>query len=89
LISYSINLHVERIIISGTDVGPERAEEIRAQIGSELHNMLSQEGLPGGVLETRVSRISVPPPRLAEDKSTGALARGIARSVYGAIRGVK
>ncbi len=82
-----INLHIERVVLEGIDVGAGDRELIRESIASELGRMLGDgglgNGLSGGISRSRVMAGDV---QLTADKPV-EFGRRIAGSVFKGVGG--
>jgi len=66
-----VNVHIDRIMLSGLDIPPGRADSLRSSIGLELHKVLAEEGQAEGMTAGAISRISVPTVRSSDLRSEG------------------
>lgn len=86
--AYSIE--IERIILTDLGVTPDRAEHIRALVGTELRRLLAQgeglEGLTGG----EIRHLAAPSMHVADAHDDDQrIANGVAQSIAQAIHGAK
>jgi hypothetical protein len=76
-------VEIDRLVLRGLDITPERAEQIRALLEMEMGRQLEgglAEDLAGG------ERLDATPVRLGESQSDGQLAAGVAKSIVQALR---
>ncbi len=78
-----INLHIERVVLEGVDVGAGDQELIWESVASELGRMLGDRGLANGCSRSRVMAGDV---ELSVGKSV-EFGRRIARSVFKGVGG--
>ncbi len=82
----NINLHVDRLVLDGLNVGPGGGASIGRAVEAELSRLLSEGGLAPGLR----SGGSIPAIRggsigIGGDEKPSKLGREIARSVYNGI----
>ena len=82
-------VEIDRIVLTGLDVTPDRAERIRALMGVELQRILESGGRLEGLAGGEVRRLDAPAVHVADLRSDGRIASGLARSIAQAVRGVK
>ena len=78
----NINLHIERLILDGIDLGPAQRQQLRAAVQQELVRLLGA-GTPLTQLGGAVPSISSPAIEL--QKNPKEFGKQIAGSVYGGI----
>lgn len=82
----NINLHIERLVLEGLDVGPGQGVQVKAAVEAELTRMLADGGLSGALQSggalTHVKSAGI---QLANVSSPAGLGKQIAGSVYGGI----
>jgi hypothetical protein len=83
-----MNIHIDRIILKDMDVDPDRASGLRFSLRSELERIIASEGLPDGIVEGKVSRISAPAINASESGGERALAGSLARSIHRGLGGL-
>jgi hypothetical protein len=82
----NINLHIERLVLDGLNIGPEQGAQVKTAVEAELSRLLTEGGLAsglqgGGALnQVRSSGI-----QLANDRNPAGLGKQIAGAVYGGI----
>ena len=83
------SIEIDRIILTDLDVTPDRAEHIRALVGTELCRLLAQgeglEGLTGG----EIRHLAAPSMHVTDARDDHRIANGVAQSIAQAIRGAK
>ena len=83
------SIEIDRIILTDLGVTPDRAEHIRALVGTELRRLLMQgeglEGLAGG----EIRHLAAPSMHLTNARDDHHIANGVAQSIAQAIRGAK
>jgi hypothetical protein len=81
-----VNLHIERLILDGIDVGPAQRPVLREALEAELGRLLAEggigEGLAGG---GAVPSVRVKGFQMGEGYDAAQLGRQVAQSVYGGI----
>jgi hypothetical protein len=80
-----LNVHIDRIVLSGLDVDPGRADSLRSSIGRELQRVLAERGLTEGLKGGAISRISIPAMKASDLGSEALIASKVAKSVYRAL----
>ena len=81
----TINLHIDRIVLDG--VGQMDTVQLSLVIRKELHRLISVQGLPGSLNQSRtVKQIVAEPINLSDSIRERSLGNKIAASVY---RGMK
>ena len=79
-------VEIDRIMLTGLDVTPDRAEHIRTQVEAELRHRLQREGLPHSLPGGRVNHLRAPEMRLAEPHSDSSVAGALAGKIFHALR---
>jgi hypothetical protein len=82
-----VNVHIDRIVLSGLDIAPGRADSLRSSIGLEVQRVLAERGLVEGMTSGAVSRISIPAMNASDLGSEALIASNVARSVKSALGG--
>ena len=82
----NINLHIERLVLDGLNIGPGHGTQVKAAVEAELTRMLVGGGLSdalqsGGALY-KVKNAGI---ELTDDGSPARLGEQIAGAVYGGI----
>jgi hypothetical protein len=82
----NVNLHIDRLILDGIDVGPAQRPHLQAAVEAELGRLLTE----GGMGESLAAGGAVPSLRaegfqMSGDGNPAQLGQQIARSVYGGI----
>lgn len=82
----NINLHIERLVLNGLDIGPGQGANVKKAVEAELSRLLVEGGL-ASALQAGVAlpRINVDPVRVNKGTDPSCLGQQIARSVYGGI----
>ena len=80
-----LNVHIDRIVLSGLDIPPGKVDSLRSSIGQELQNALAEGGQVEGMTAGAVSRISIPAANASDLGSEALIARTVARSVHSAL----
>ena len=82
----NINLHIERLVLEGLNIGPGQGSQVKAAVEAELTRMLTGGGLSGALQSggalTHVRSAGI---QLANDSSPVGLGKQIAGAVYGGI----
>ena len=82
----NIDLHIERLVLDGLNVGPGQGALVKAAVEAELSRLLTEGGLaPGLQSGTALPNIRANPMRISGDTNPSSLGQEIARSVYGGI----
>jgi hypothetical protein len=79
-------IEIERILLSGIDVTPERAYRLRGLVAAELRRLLEQEGLEMRGRSAMVRSITATPLPSAEAADDRHLATGLARRIVQSLR---
>ena len=82
----NINLHIEKLVLEGLEIGPGQGAKVKATVEAELSRLL-QEGeissrLQGG---GALPNIRITPVKVSGNANPKALGAQIAQSVYGGI----
>jgi hypothetical protein len=80
-------LTVDRLVVTGAAVTPERAERLRALVELEVRQRLAHEGLPGDLHDASVLRVQAPEVTLAEPEGDATAATAIAERILRALGG--
>lgn len=81
----NINLHIERLVLDGIDVGSNQSKRLQASITSELTQLLSCGNIaPSLTSEATLKSVSASSIQLNDTKQQ-ILGQQIAQSVYGGI----
>jgi len=78
----NINLHIERLILDGIDLGPAQRQQLRAAVEQELVRLLGA-GTPLTQIGGAVPSISTP--AIEQHNNPKEFGKQIAGSVYGGI----
>jgi hypothetical protein len=82
----NINLHIERLVLDGLDIGPGQADRVKAATEAELSRLLSEGGLASSFQVTSaVPNVRADPIQVSSDTKPASLGRRISRAVYGGI----
>lgn len=82
-----IRIHIDEIRLRGLNLPPGRREQVRQEAMRQLHQLLSQQGLPPGSATRRnLPDITVPARSLPAGASDSELARALARAIYESLR---
>lgn len=81
-----ITVHIDRIVLTGLDITPDRTEYIRTLVEAGLQSRLQQEGWARDLSGREVTRLDAPRMNLAEPLSDGLLAGALTRNIAGALR---
>ncbi len=84
-----ISVYIDRIVLTDLWVTPERAEHIRAMVGTELGRLLERRGLPEGLTGGHIPSLDVQSVQPAESRSDSSLASSLARNVAQALQGLR
>jgi hypothetical protein len=82
-------VEIERIILTGFDLTPGRAERIRALVELELQSLLQNGIGQDGMTSCEVPHLYGPQVHLSEPESDAHLASGVATSIAETLNGVK
>jgi hypothetical protein len=77
---------IDRIVLTGLDLTPDRAEHIRTLVEAGLRSRLQREGWARDVSGNEVTRLEAPGIQLAQPHSDGFLADALTRNIAGALR---
>jgi sirohydrochlorin ferrochelatase len=82
----TINLHIERLVLEGLELGPGQGDLVRAAVAAELARLLTEGGLTSqfqsGVALPSVRAGTI---RIAPASEPAQLGGQIAQAVYGGI----
>ncbi len=82
----NINLHIERLVLDGLDIGPGQGRQVKSAVEAELSRLLRDSGLASALQNgVALPRINVEPVRMSQGNDPDRLGQQIARSVYGGI----
>ncbi|MFZ4859037.1 MAG: hypothetical protein ACOYL3_21890 [Desulfuromonadaceae bacterium] len=82
----NINLHIERLILDGLNIGAGQGAQVKVAVEAELTRLLTEGGLAAGLEGGgAISNITAHPMRISGDASPADLGQEIARVVYGGI----
>ena len=82
----AFRVDIDRIVLTGLDVTPERAEHIRTLVESGLRRQLQREGSPQGIAGGAVKSLHTPEMHLAEPHSDSSVAGALAANISYALR---
>jgi hypothetical protein len=82
----TLRVDIDRIILTGLEVTPDRAEHIRTLVETGLRRQLQREGLPQGLAGGQVNRLHAPEVHLAEPHSDSSVAGTLAGNLFYALR---
>ncbi len=82
----NINLHIERLILDGVDIGPNQRHLLHASVQSELCRLLTEGGVaPQLTAGGAQPLVTSPAIQLGSGHGPTELGRQIAGAVYGGI----
>jgi hypothetical protein len=82
----AFRVDIDRIVLTGLEVTPDRAEHIRTLVETGLQRQLQREGLPQGMAGGQVKSLHTPEMHLAEPHSDSSLAGALAGTISYALR---
>jgi hypothetical protein len=82
----AFRVDIDRIVLTGLEVTPDRAEHIRILVETGLQRQLQREGLPQSLRSAEVGRLHPPEVRLAEPQSDSSLAGALTKNISNALR---
>lgn len=82
----AFRVDIDRIVLTGLEVTPDRAEHIRTQVEAELLHRLQREGLPQGLAGGQMNRLPAPEMHLTEPHSDGSVSGALAGNLFHALR---
>jgi hypothetical protein len=82
----AFRVDIDRIVLTGLEVTPDRAEHIRRLVETGLQRQLQREGLPQGMAGGQVRSLLTPEMHLAEPHSVSSVAGALAGSISHALR---
>lgn len=82
----NINVHIERLVLDGLNIGPDQGAQVKAGVEVELSRLLREGGLlpdfqGGGV----IPKVRANPAQISGEATPSSLGQEIARAVYGGI----
>lgn len=82
----NINLHIERLVLDGLNLGPGQGVRVKQAVEAELARLLLESGLAdnlqsGGALPD----VRAHPMPIGENADPSSLGKAIGRAVYGGI----
>jgi len=83
----ALRVEIDRIVLSGLEVTPNRAEHIRVLVEAQLRHQLQREGLPPGLTGGGVNRLQAPEMHLAQPYSDSSVAGALTKNIAHALRG--
>jgi hypothetical protein len=82
----NINLHIERLILDGLNIGPDQGSFVKAAVETELSRLLSEGGLASGLQSGgALPNIRAGSLELNGNENPSRLGQEIARSIYSGI----
>ena len=82
----TINLHIERLVLEGLELGPGQGDLVRAAVAAELTRLLTEGGLAGQFQSSAaLPSVRVGAIHLAPTSEPAQLGGQIAQAVYGGI----
>jgi hypothetical protein len=82
----NINLHIERLVLNGLDIGPGREGRVKASFEAELMRLLSERGLAAALRSgAALTEVRTDPIKVRNPVKPSEVGREIARSVYGSL----
>jgi hypothetical protein len=82
------SIEIDRIILDGLDVTPDRADRIRRLVAARLGSALAESDL-GYLSINAIPHLSAPPLEHGAARDDGALAGDLAKSIAQAVTGPK
>lgn len=82
----AFRVDIDRIILTGLEVTPDRAEHIRTLVEMGLQRQLQREGLPQVMAGGQVESLLAPEMHLAEPHSDSSLAGALRKNISHALR---
>ena len=81
-----IDLHIDRLILDGIDLGPAQRPLLQAALQAELGRLLAEAGIAGSLAAGgMVPSVRADGFAMSGEASPASLGRQIAQSVYGGI----
>ncbi len=77
----NVNLTIDRVVLDGPLMRPDRTEHIRYLLERELHRQLLRGGPLEGLASGEIPRLDVPPVQPAQMYDDEQMARGLAQSI--------
>jgi hypothetical protein len=84
--SGAVALVVDRLVLTGATITPERAERLRGLLELEIRNGLSRQGLPNDLRDAAVLTVPTMSAVLGDQEWDGATAVMLAEQVLRAVR---
>lgn len=82
----NINLHIERLVLDGLQIGPGQGVKVKAAVEAELSRLLQEGGLSSSLQGGNAPpRIRTNPMQVNGNEYPKNLGAQIARSLYGGI----
>ncbi len=81
-----LRVDIDRMVLTGLEVTPDRAEHIRAQVEAELLRRLQREGLPQSLASGQMNRLHAPDMHLTEPHSDSSVAGTLAGNLFHSLR---
>ncbi|WP_028580790.1 hypothetical protein [Desulfogranum japonicum] len=82
----NINLHIERLVLDGLELGPGQGAKVQAAVEAELSRLLQEGGIAPGIQNGgELPSIRTKPLQVSSSTSPNTLGVQIAQSVYGGI----
>jgi hypothetical protein len=78
---------IDRLILTGLNLTPAQAEQVRSRLASELQTALAERPWAGDVAVGDLERVDLPAVSLGEARDTDQLASALARRLAGALPG--
>ena len=81
----NINLHIERLVLDGLNLGPGQGAQVKDAVEAELSRLLTEGGIAPELQGGTPRNLHTGSIRLASDANPQQIGRQIAGAVYGAI----
>ena len=82
-------VEIDRIILDGLDVTPDRAERIRLLVAAKLSSALAEAEIRDTLAGGSIPHVAAPPLEQGAAHDDGRLAGNLAQSIHRAIAGPK
>jgi hypothetical protein len=81
----AVHLHIDRLVVDGSLVGPGQSAKLRAEVEAELSRLLRAGGLPLAQ-SGAVPSASAPPFEMPTRGQSSDLGKRVAHSVYASLK---
>jgi hypothetical protein len=82
-------VEIERLVLTGLDLTPAQAEQVRTRLAGELQTSLAQRSWVGGIADISVEQLDLPGVSFGPSQDCGGLAGALAQGIAQALPGTR